>query len=73
MRWRKKRGPANLMLHHKWKLPLFKPLTLDDGTRVMWEWVQYRPQKNNQVGEFLHYRDRAGIHIGTTGTNRAVA
>lgn len=37
MRWKSEKPPE-----WKWMFPLFRPIVLDDGTRILWEWVQYR-------------------------------
>lgn len=38
MRWRpKEHKPRN-----RWRFPLLRPLVMDDGLRVIWEWVHYK-------------------------------
>jgi hypothetical protein len=40
MRWKPESKPAKPQW--RWTFPLITPVVLDDGTRILWEWVQYR-------------------------------
>lgn len=67
MRWKPK-AKADVA----WKLPVFRPIVLDDGTRVLWEWVQYSFTITREWGGmgadgyegYFAYWDRNGNALG---------
>lgn len=67
MRWRpKEKQPRN-----KWRFPFF-PLVMDDGLRVMWEWVHYKITITREWGGmgadgcegYIEYWAKSGYYLG---------